>query len=213
MRRAVENSVSQTGGGTLSGEDFLYHSSMNIGEAKLPSLIAEGKTLMIDSQQVKDGGVEVENMNGITSNGMSEFVGSSVHVTCPATSASHPHAVSVLVMIATSLGLPGAVTHCSLCHRCSSEFGAPYDEGFVQKTFFPQIPDESRDGFVDLPGLAGKAIEHTSVMVPTLIEKLDKANPALHQSSREEAIIRKGGFARLRAIHLVYLLRLAGNIH
>ena len=48
---------------------------MNIGEAELPSLIAEGKTLMIDSQQVKDGGVEVVNMNGITRNGMSEFVG------------------------------------------------------------------------------------------------------------------------------------------
>ena len=50
-------------------------------------------------------------------------------------------------------------------------------------------------------------------MVPSLIKKLDETNVALHQSPRQQAVIREGCLAGLGAIHLVDGLRLIGDIH
>ena len=89
---------------SLSSENILYHPSVHISEAELSSLIAEGKTLMINAQLMEDGRIEIVNVNGITCDGIPELIGRSMNMAPLAAAPGHPHTVSVLMMIASSLG-------------------------------------------------------------------------------------------------------------
>tara|TARA_B100000579_G_scaffold405702_1_gene391542 strand:- start:34 stop:363 length:330 start_codon:yes stop_codon:yes gene_type:complete len=89
---------------SLSSENILYHSSVHISEAELSSLIAKGKTLMVNAQLMEDGRIEIVNVNGVTSDGIPKIISFSVDVAPLAAAPGHPYTVSVLMMIAASLG-------------------------------------------------------------------------------------------------------------
>ena len=48
---------------------------MDVGEA---ALVAEGEPLVVDAEEVQQGGVEVMDVDGILGDGVSEFVGLAV---------------------------------------------------------------------------------------------------------------------------------------
>jgi predicted component of type VI protein secretion system len=77
---------------------------VHISEAELSSLIAEGKALMVNAQLMKDGRIEIVNVNGIMCDGIPELISCPVNVAPLAAAPGHPHTVSVLMMIASSLG-------------------------------------------------------------------------------------------------------------
>lgn len=51
---------------------------MDVGEAELAALVAEGEALVVDAEEVQQGGVEVVDVDGILGDGVSEFVGLAV---------------------------------------------------------------------------------------------------------------------------------------
>ena len=51
---------------------------MDVGEAELAALVAEGEAFVIDAEEVEDGGVEVVDVDGVFGDGVAEFVGLAV---------------------------------------------------------------------------------------------------------------------------------------
>ena len=46
-------------------KDRLHHFTMHVGEAELAALEAEGEPLVVDAEQVQDGGLKVMHMDGM----------------------------------------------------------------------------------------------------------------------------------------------------
>ena len=51
---------------------------MDIGEPEVSSLVFEGELLVVDSQQVQDGCMEIMNMDGVGGNVVTERIGLTV---------------------------------------------------------------------------------------------------------------------------------------
>ena len=54
------------------------HLAMHISETEVPPLEAVGKPLVVDPQQVKDGGLEVMDVKGVPGDVVAELAGFSV---------------------------------------------------------------------------------------------------------------------------------------
>lgn len=196
-----------------SGQDTFYDLAVDVRETELPSLIAEGQLLMVDSEQVKDGGVEVVNVDGVAGDGVSQLIGGTMDMAAPRAATSHPDGIGILVVVAPRIAALVPFASGSLSHGRTAELSTPDHKGVVEEAALPEVPDKSGDGLVDLPALAGQIAEDVSVVVPTLIEKLYESYSPLHQSTGEKAVVGEGGLARSGSIHLMDTLWLAGNIH
>ena len=54
--------------------------TVDVSKAELAALVAEGEALVVDAEEVQQGGVEVVDVDGIFGDGVSEFVGLAVDV-------------------------------------------------------------------------------------------------------------------------------------
>ena len=100
--------------------------AMDISEAEVAALAAEGEAFMVDAELVKNGGVEIVDVNLVLNGVKAELVGGTVGEAGLHSTAGHPHCEAVRVMITT----PGFSPH--LRHRCPAKFTAPDDEGIVK---------------------------------------------------------------------------------
>lgn len=64
---------------------------LNAGQSLVETLVLEGESLMIDSQQVQDRGVEVADVDRILNDVVGEVVRLSVNGPALGTTARHPH--------------------------------------------------------------------------------------------------------------------------
>ena len=62
----------------MLSEDILYHVAVDVGEAEVAALEAEGEFLVIEAEEVEDGGLEIVDVDFIFHNGEAEFVGLAV---------------------------------------------------------------------------------------------------------------------------------------
>ena len=53
----------------------MKHMTMNISQAKIPSLVAVGEFLVVNSQQLQHGGVEVMDMDNVLNCMVTEVIG------------------------------------------------------------------------------------------------------------------------------------------
>jgi hypothetical protein len=186
---------------------------MDISETELAALVAEGEAFVIDAEEVEESGVEVVNMDGVFGDGVAEFVALSVNVTGFGAAAGHPHGVGFLVVITADFGAGTSVTAGALGHGSAAEFGIPDDEGVIEEAAFLKVFEERCDGSVDLFGFIGQGIEDAAVMVPALVEELDKADAAFDESAGEEAVVGEARLAGLGAIHFVNALWFGLDVH
>ena len=77
--------------------------SVNVGEAEIATGVAMGEVLVIEAEQVEDGGVDVVDGDRILFGLEAEFVGRSVNGPAADAAARHPDAESVGVVVATVL--------------------------------------------------------------------------------------------------------------
>ena len=74
---------------------------MHIGESEIPALETVGETLVIESEQVHEGGLEIVDVNFVFSDPKSQFVGSAVRIAAFYAPARHPHGEAVRIVVAT----------------------------------------------------------------------------------------------------------------
>ena len=62
------------------GQDLLHDIAVNIGEAEVTAGVAVGELLVVDSEDVEDGGMEVVHMHFVLLGIVAEIVGGAVAV-------------------------------------------------------------------------------------------------------------------------------------
>ena len=63
---------------TLSGNELVHDIAVDVGEAEVSAVVAEGEPLVIQAQQVEDGGVEVVMRDSVLDGVHAELVGGAV---------------------------------------------------------------------------------------------------------------------------------------
>src|SRR5262245_32664989 len=107
-----------------SRQQFADRVSVDIGEAEVAALEAEGELRVLQAQQMEDRRVDVVDVAGIFDGREAEFVGFTEDDARARAAAGEPHGAALDVMIATG---GGAV----LAHRRATELAAPDDEGVL----------------------------------------------------------------------------------
>ena len=79
---------------SLLGQHFPDHAAVYIGQTKLPALVLECQSLVIDAHQVQDRGVQVVNVDRILGDVVAERIGPTKSRPA-ANSASVPRATSI----------------------------------------------------------------------------------------------------------------------
>ena len=167
---------------------------MDIGEAHVEALEFDREFFVIKAQKVKQGRMEVVNVDGILSGVEPEFVRGPKGETGFHAAAREPHGESVRVVITAVVA--------ALNHRRATELTAPDDDGVLEESALLQITHQSGTGLVGLPALFGESLREAAVVIPGLVEELNEANPTLDQAAGEDAVIGEGGLSGFGTVHV-----------
>ena len=156
-----------------SREDLLHEFAMHVGEAEITAGVAVGEALVVDAEEVKDGGVDVVDIDGSFDGEVAEVVEHAVAGAGTQTSAGHPDGEAPGMMVAawfsaTAFGVWRA-----------AKLGSEDDERVLQQASAFQILQETSDGSVDGAGVLGVLFLQLAVLVPAVTNDLDEANSAL----------------------------------
>ena len=116
---------------TRSGNQLVHDVAVDVGQAEVATVVAEGELFVIQSQQVKDRGVKIVMRDAVLDGVHAELVGGAVRDPRLDAAACHPHGEAVVVMAATE-GCFGQ-RHIRLLHRRATELSGPDDERLVQQ--------------------------------------------------------------------------------
>src|SRR5215468_3116433 len=119
--------------------------------------------------------------------------------------AGDPHREIARVMIATVIGLG----ELALAIDRAPEFPAPDDQRVVEQAALFQVLNERRGRLIRAPALERQVARQVAVLIPASVIKLNEADAAFGQTSREQTVGGVGaGLARFRAVHLEDAVRL-----
>lgn len=104
-------------------EDALDDVAMDVGEAEVASAVMEGELLVIESEQMEDGRVEIMHMNAIVDGFISKIVGGAVSHSAFDAAPGQPHGEAEAVMV-SALGAFGG--------GGAPEFSAPNDQSILE---------------------------------------------------------------------------------
>ena len=113
---------------------------MDVCQPEIATPVAIDVLLVVDSQQVQNGGVEIVDVDGILYRPVAEFVRLAIGHPAANPATRHPHGEAADVVVPSR----------PLGHRRASEFTAPDDEGVVEHAALFEIQDERCAGAVDL---------------------------------------------------------------
>src|SRR4051812_37657249 len=123
------------GGTALSGQQRFYHRSVDVGQAEVAAGVAVGQALVVEPEEVKEGGVEVVDVDLVLDGGEAELVGRAVGVTALHAAAGQPDREAVMVVVAPAeLGEFG--------DGGPAELAAPEHEGGVEQPALLQVGEE-----------------------------------------------------------------------
>ena len=107
--------------------------------------------------------------------------------------------------------LPG--TGCGLSHRGTPEFRIPDNESIIEESSGFEVTDEGRDWLINRTGFVFQAVKDIVVVIPSLVEQLNKPNTSFNQSTGEKAIVGKAHFSGFGPVKLMKFLGFLINIH
>ena len=110
----------------------MHDIAVDIGQAEVAAIVAEGELLVIQAQKVEYGGVEIVMRDGILDSVHPELVGRAVRDPRLDTAARHPHGEAVVVMAAPDGFFRKRLI--SLLKRRATELSGPNDERVVEQT-------------------------------------------------------------------------------
>ena len=107
--------------------------AVDISEAEVSAFVFIGELLVLNTQEVEGGGVEVVDMEGIFRGGKAEGIGLAEGHSSLDTASGHEHGAGLGVVISAG----------SLGHRGAAEFSAPDDEGVIEEATLFEVLNES----------------------------------------------------------------------
>ena len=112
----------------LLSQDVMDYFSMHICQSEVSSLMSVGELLVIDSEAMQHGRVEIVNMNWFVDNVVAEIICFTVDNSGFYPTTCHPFGVAAGMMVTAVVGFRQA----SLTIDCSSKFSTPYHKSVVQ---------------------------------------------------------------------------------
>ncbi len=192
------------------GEDGLDDGAVDIGEAEVAALGAEGEALVVEAEAVEEGGLDIVDVDGVLDDIVAEFVGGAVDGAGLNAAAGHPHGEGFGVVVAAAGAAEGGV---AFDHGGAAEFAAPDDEGFVEEAALFEVGDEGGAGAVGGAAEFAVVAGDVAVGVPAFVEDIDEADAAFDHAAGEEAAAGEGGFIGFAAVEVEGGLGFAAEVH
>src|SRR5262249_26544030 len=152
------------------------------GGALVAAVVEEGQLLVVQTEAVQDGRVDVVQMDRLLHRIQADLIGRPEGEGAPHAAARHPHRDPIVVVIT-----PIA----TLAHRRASELPAPDDQGFFEEAALLQVLQQARDGTVALTAELGVILFKVAMGVPLAAGshvKLDEADTPLPQAPRPPTV-------------------------
>jgi hypothetical protein len=149
------------------------------------TLVLEGESLMVDSEEVEYGGLQVVDMYGVFNDVHAVVVCLPVTEACFYASAREPIGEAVGVMVPAVVGR----SQLALAVYGSPEFATPNDKGIFQHPALLQIREKGGSSLVGVLALASHVSRSPSVSIPSTVKELDEAHAAFGQSTGKEAVV------------------------
>src|SRR5437867_3863331 len=130
---------------TVSRKNFRDDHAVHIGEPALNAVMIEGESLMVQSQQMEEGGVKVVDRADALDRLVTELVRCAVAESTFHSRPGQPHAESMRVVVAAA----GAL----LKGRHPAEFGDPGNHRLIEQTAVFQVGDQGGAGLVENRGV------------------------------------------------------------
>ncbi|MFM1944913.1 MAG: hypothetical protein RI897_3895 [Verrucomicrobiota bacterium] len=190
-----------------SGEDIVDDAGgFDAGEFHIEALVSVGEALVIDTEEVEHGGVEVTDVDDIFDGVIAEFIGSAVGGAGLDTAAGEPHGEALDVVVASFAAF-------FLGHGGAAEFAAPDDEGVVEQAALFEVGEEGVGGFIGEGAADVHVFDEVAVVVPSAVVEVDEADALFGEASGEEAIGGVGAVAGLGAVHVEDVLGFVAEVH
>ncbi len=155
----------------------------------MPALELEGKLLVVDAQQVQDGGLKVMNVNLVVHGVEADIIRGSIGDAGFDAASSHPGGEGVGVVVAAPAF---AVLHVALEERRAAEFTTPDDKGLIEHAALFEVSDETGTGLVGVPALGVKLSGERTVLVPARVHELDELSSPFGKATGEEGVTGEG---------------------
>jgi hypothetical protein len=150
---------------------------VHVRQSKIPPLKSERQLLVIQSKEMKNGGVQVMHVHPVGHGVETEFIGFSDNLARFDPAAREPHRERVDVMIPAS-GIA------ILTHRCSPEFASPDHQRILKQSPSFQVFDEGSLALVnfaaDLFEVSLEILPRAAVTVPIRMIELDETHSPLN---------------------------------
>lgn len=145
--------------GKSSRDDFFHNASGHVCQAERTTMMLEGQTFMVESEQMENGGMQIIDVNLPIDAEIPEVIGGAMRHSALDPTPGHPHRESMMIVFA-------AISILSM--RCSSEFSSPKNERVVEQAAGFQIGKQSCDGSVTDRTEISQAAGDPVVMVPSV---------------------------------------------
>src|SRR4051794_24700708 len=124
-----ENSPARRQRSHESGEEVFDHLAVNVGEAEVTALKAVGELLVVEAQQMEDGGLQIVDVDFVAGDGKAELVGFAVNQAVLHAAASEKDGEAIGIMVAAKNFAGGSA---AFAEGCASKFAAPHDKGVIE---------------------------------------------------------------------------------
>ena len=189
---------------------------VHIRQSPVTAAVPIGELLVVETHLVKDGGVDVMDVERVRHGGVAEFVGFAEGYAAFKSAASHEDRVPVHMVVAASCGADfrsvGGAAH----------FPGPEDNGVFQKAALSEVGNQGGDGLVGDAGVFFVILLQETVLVPrrvvaveTRAGDFDKTHACFHEPPRAQclrgvkALVLIGG---VEAVEFADVLGLAANV-
>ena len=166
-----------------SRENFPDDPAMDIGQAAINAVLADGELFVVDPQQVQHGGVQIVAVRlallGLIAPVVTAAMG---HARLDAGAPEPGHKAAPIMVAADA----------RLCERGPTKFGSPHDQGILGQPAGFQIPQERCDRTIDARGHGWEFGRDAGVIIPIAggslraAPNLDEANTPFHEPAGEQ---------------------------
>jgi len=186
-------------------QNLLHHFAVDISQAEVAAGVAVGELLVVDAEDVEDGGVEVVHMDFVFLGEVAEVVGGSVAIAGFDASSGEPdgEAGGVVVTAIFPLG-----------YGCTAKLGSPDDEGVVHQAALLEVGEESGNGLVGGQSVFGVTFDEATVLVPDIGSAgLNVADSSFTETTCQEAAMAEfGGLLSVQAVEFPGGFGFVGNV-
>ena len=144
-----------------SGDHLRHDFSVDIGDAVVAALEAEGQPFVVDPEAMQDRRIEVVNVDRVADDVVTVVVGLADNAR-PDPATREPHREAAAVMIAAVVVLQAA-----LSVDGASELAAPDDERLIEQAALGQVANQGGLGLVDTKCMVNFTDEMKKKMTPS----------------------------------------------